>query len=216
MKTSKAFSTISYNTADFLICKLDDLIKDNKIQFYAFVEHLPEADEKKAHKHLYIIPNGQFNTDTLKPYLSEIDTSNVLAPPLSIMPCQSSKFDDWYLYCCHDVLYLKSKGQARAYHYTIDDFITSSSDYLVELTHTINRLKYTKTLDFIEKVNNGAKFNDLVSNGQVPISLFSQYRNMYDYMTMHIDDDTLFRGERQTHTPKDRRLTPIQDDDMPF
>ena len=63
MKTSKPFSTISYNTADFLSVKLNDLVNRRKIAFWAYVEHLPEEDEKKAHKHLYIVPNGQINTD---------------------------------------------------------------------------------------------------------------------------------------------------------
>ena len=63
MKTSKPFSTISYNSADFLTVKLNDLVNRRKLAFWAYVEHLPEEDEKKAHKHLYIVPNGQINTD---------------------------------------------------------------------------------------------------------------------------------------------------------
>ena len=39
MRTSKPFSTISYNTEDYLTAKLDELVTTRKIEFYAFIEH---------------------------------------------------------------------------------------------------------------------------------------------------------------------------------
>ena len=53
MKTSKPFSTISYNTADFLSVKLNDLVNRRKIAFWAYVEHLPEEDMV-----IYVIDTG--------------------------------------------------------------------------------------------------------------------------------------------------------------
>ena len=42
MKTTKACSTISYNSLDFLKDKLDQLVQRRYISFYAFVKHYAE------------------------------------------------------------------------------------------------------------------------------------------------------------------------------
>ena len=98
MRTTKPFSTISYNTAEFLKEKLERLVLERVISFYSYIEHYPEEDEKKKHKHLLIIPNGQINTDELTDILNEIDMAHPLEKPLGVLPWRSSKFDDWYLY----------------------------------------------------------------------------------------------------------------------
>lgn len=198
MKTSRAFSTISYNSVEFLKIKLDDLINRRVISFYAFVRHYKESDERKDHIHLLIIPNGQYQTDALYDYLAEPDFSDLTKKPLGIMPCQNSKWGDWYLYACHDSAYLTSKGQARQYHYLEEDFISSDEDYLHELIRTIDRTKYAKTQDFVDQVKKGVPLFDLVTKGQIPAPQFNQWRAMYDYLKF---GDT-FRSDRMSHTPK--------------
>ena len=42
MITGKPFSTISYNTKDFLLNVLDDLLLKDHIEFYMFIWHEPE------------------------------------------------------------------------------------------------------------------------------------------------------------------------------
>ena len=126
MRTSKPCSTISYNTAEFLTRKLNDLIKRGHIDFWCFIEHEPEEDEEKKHKHLYIFPSTLIDTNQLREELKENDVNNPLKP-LGCMPFQSSKFADWYLYVVHDSSYLSSKGQARKYHYKDDDIIRSDN-----------------------------------------------------------------------------------------
>ena len=195
MKTSKPFSTISYNSADFLQVKLDDLVKRRVISFYSFVYHYKEEDENKDHIHLIIFPNGQYQTDALFDYLSELKSPNEL--PLGIMPCRSSKWADWYLYACHDVSYLASKGQTRKYHYSEKDFFSSDQDFFLELVHTIDRTKYLKTQEFVEKVKNGVSFQHLLSTGQIPAPQFNQWKSMYDYLQF----GDVQRGDRQTHSP---------------
>ena len=66
MKTTMPTSTISYNSGGFLKLKLDELLKAKVIQFYAFIEHVPEEDEKKKHKHLYIEPAKSVQTEELR------------------------------------------------------------------------------------------------------------------------------------------------------
>ena len=196
MKTSKAFSTISYNSEDFLKIKLDDLVVRRFIAFYAFVYHYKEEDEKKDHRHLFIIPNGQINTDQIGDILQELDPLHI-DKPLACMPFCSSKWSDWFLYSSHDTAYLASKGQSRKYHYAEHDFVTSNEDYLHELVTTIDRTKYAKTKEFIEKINNGESFFDMLQSGQIPAVQFNQWRNMYDY----VKNETLYRNNRETHSP---------------
>ena len=69
MRTSKAFATISYNTTDFLKLKLGELVERGVLDFWAFVDHLPEIDEKKPHKHLFCVPSKLFECSTLIDYL---------------------------------------------------------------------------------------------------------------------------------------------------
>lgn len=198
MKTSKPFSTISYNSSEFLTVKLNDLISRRVISFFAFVKHYKEEDEKKDHIHLIVFPNGQYQTDALQDYLLEPDFSDLTKKPLGIMPCQNSKWGDWYLYACHDSGYLASKGQARQHHYLEEDFVSSDEDYLHELIRTIDRTKYAKTQDFVNQVQAGVPLSEMLTKGQIPAPQFNQWRAMYDYLKF---GDT-YRNDRVTHTPK--------------
>lgn len=199
MRTSKPFSTISYNTPEFLSQKLNDLVQRRVISFFAFVKHFKEEDEKKDHIHLIIFPNGLYQTDALHDYLLEPDLTDLTKKPLGIMPCQSSKFADWFLYVSHDTAYLASKGQTRKYHYLEEDFITSDDDYFHELIRTIDRSKYAKTQDFVDQVRNGVPFIELVTRGQIPAPQFNQWRSMYEYLVEY----STHRNGRETHTPNE-------------
>lgn len=211
MKTTKPFSTISYNTAEFLKQRLDELIQKRHISFYAFVEHYAEEDEKKNHKHLLIIPNGQVQTDAITDLLQELDITNPLKP-LGVMPWHSSKWGDWYLYACHDSGYLASKGQTRQHHYQESDFVCSDEDYMHELVTTIDRTKYAKTQDFVRKVKEGASFLEMLQNGQIPAPQFNQWLQMYQY----INGGMVYRNDRTTHTPKfDEDTGELIEDDEP-
>ena len=195
MKTTKPFSTISYNTADFLKVKLDELVLKRHIAFYVFIEHFPEEDERKKHIHLYIIPNGQVQTDQITDLLQELDREHPDCPPLGVMPWRGSKFSDWYLYSCHDVAYLASKGQAPKHPYIDEEFATSNKDYLHELVHTIDRMPYQKTRDFVEKVKSGKTLMELVEDGDIAAPQFNQWSQLYSFVRHGV----IFRGDYVGH-----------------
>lgn len=195
MKTTKAFSTVSYNTNEFLINKLNELIKMRKIAFYSFIKHYAEEDECKAHIHLFIMPNGQIDTNAFCDYLVELDPLHI-DTPFECLPCRFSKFADWFLYACHDSAYLVTKGQARKYHYKESEFTSSNADFLHELVSTIDNTKYRKTLDFVEKVKNGATFESFVVTGQIPAPQFNGWKSLYDC----IKRDTISRNG-VSHSP---------------
>lgn len=198
MKTSKAFSTISYNTDGYLKATLDKLVSARKIDFYAYIEHSPEEDEKKSHKHLYIVPNGKIDTDQVRNELIEIDPKNPLSLPLGCMPIKSSKFGDWYLYTKHDKAYLASKGQSRKHHYTLEQFEVSDFDYFKEEINTIDLTKYTRFSELIKAVEDGKSFSDFLKSGIVPIQQTYAWEKAYSI----IQESMPVRNWRTTHTLK--------------
>lgn len=197
MRTSRPFATVSYNTEKFLLQVLNDLVKRDAICFYAFIEHYAEEDEKKMHKHLYIVPNGMQETNGIRKLLEEPDPSDPLGRPLKCIEFVPSKFDDWYLYVLHDTGYLASKGQTRKYHYKDEDVRTSDEDSLHERVRTIDYSKYRKTQDFVLSAIRGVPFYEMVAKGQVPAPQFMQWKNLYEYVASH----QTHRNDRETHSP---------------
>lgn len=190
MITRTNVSTISYNTDEFLTFMLNELIKNHSIEFWSFINHIPEEDETKAHKHLFIIPAGSIDTFVLSDFLKEIDVVNPLLPPLGTIFWKHSKFVDWYLYALHDIDYLASKGESRMYHYTKSEFVVSDSDYFNELIHSCDFSQYTKHKKLREAVQSEVSFRDLFANGFIPVQQIGQYSlayNLLKYGDMYYD-----------------------------
>ena len=199
MRTSKPFSMISYNTKEFLIEKLNELVQGGLIQFWAFIHHLPEEDEKKAHKHLYIIPQKLIDTQRIEKALQEIDLTDITAKPLGAIFPQNSKFADWYLYGLHDKKYLASKGQKRAYTYNDSAFIVSCQDTFQELKNLIDYTEINRLSLIIEKAENGESLSDIIKTTNIPLQLIGQVKQLYNIIISPID---LYRNNRETHSPK--------------
>ena len=101
MRTSKAVSTISYNSAEFLKAKIEYWRKSGIIEFGMWIRHEPEADEKKAHYHVYLKPAKLIQTMDLEMDSCELDPDNP-DKPLKMVSFRISKEDDWLLYSIHD------------------------------------------------------------------------------------------------------------------
>ena len=180
MRTSKPFSTISYNTESFLIRKLTQLQRSHMLDFWAFVKHLPEDDERKSHIHLICIPSKIVDTSSFLEYFVEANLTTPGALPLRCLPCMSSKFSDWYLYCSHDPDYLATKMLSRKFRYTDSDFVTSDPDYFFELIKTSDCTFHLRFAKFRDLVLGGAKFHHLIAQGFVPLPLINQYYKAYE------------------------------------
>lgn len=181
MKTSRPFSTISYNSSDFLEIRLGELIARRQLDFFAWVHHYPEEDETKPHKHVYLVPNGKIDTDQVLDCLLELDPENPLKPLGCIRP-RSSKFAHWYLYGLHDPAYLASIGQSRKYHYSLEDFHCSDMDYLLEEIHTIDFAKLNRFNVLRDAALNGTPFDELLLTGCIPIQQTYAYKQAYDIL----------------------------------
>lgn len=201
MRTIKSISTVSYNSDSFLAEKLNELIAEKKIEFWAFINHLPEEDEKKAHKHVYIIPACLLDTFAIQERLREYDVSKPDEPPLGCISFVSSKFVDWYFYALHDKDYLISKNQTRVFHYDSSEIFCSDSDRLSELIHMSDTTFFKKFAKFRESVDSGLSFNELLRNGFVPIQQIIQWNKAYKalkYGDLNFDERT-FRAGRSGH-----------------
>lgn len=202
MITRTAISTISYNSDYFLTIKLNELISQGVIEFYSYITHKPEEDEKKEHKHLYIVPSSSIDTFVLQKSLCEIDVANPDMPPLGVLMFRHSKFADWYLYAIHDIDYLSCRGESRKYHYLRDDIISSDDDYFNELVHTSDFSKYKNFSKLRECVASGVSFRELVQNGFVPIQQIIQYKKAYcllRYGDMDFNENATNRGRYSGH-----------------
>ncbi len=209
MKTRKPFSTVWFGSTNFLKVQLDDILKRNKILFYAFVKHYAEEDERKDHAHVYIVPDGDIDTTQLTDILTEYDPNNEL--PIKPADYRSSKFGDWFLYSSHNTEYLASKGQSRKYHYSQDDFITSNTDYFIELIHQIDLSKINRIAELIKRAENGETFTSLVKAGKVPINLVSQYYRVFDMIQRDIDRQ--LNRKRQEEISAKYSLTEDEEED---
>ena len=201
MKTSKPFSTISYNSVDFLKYRLDLLVNSGKISFYAFIKHFGEFDpqrneREKDHIHLFIEPNGTVDTDDILAYFVEIDQSNP-TKPFRCLPSHKSKFGDWYLYSIHDKAYLASKFETREYSYQLSDIVTSSSELLDYYRHTIDYSKTRIQNIIIEAATNGVPFSQLVFQGLIPMQLIYAAQRTYDLITQF--NSVCYRDKKTGH-----------------
>ena len=200
MRTSKPFSMISYNTQDFLRDKLNELVEGGLVQFWAFIEHLPEEDEKKAHKHLYIIPQKLIDTQRIEKALQEIDLTDITAKPLGAIFPQSSKFADWYLYGLHDKKYLAYKGQKRKYHYNDNAFVVSCQDTFQELKNLIDYTEINRLSLILEKAENGESLASIIKTSNIPLQLIGQVRQLYDIIVGPFET---YRNGRASHQKVD-------------
>lgn len=198
MRTSRPFSTIWWGSEKFLKMALSQMEHDNKLMFWSFVYHHAEEDEKKDHYHVYMVPDGQVDTSYVTDCLTEYDVDNL--KPIKPAAFQSSKFGDWFLYSSHNVTYLLSKGQTRKYHYSLDDFVSSNDDYLLELVHTIDMSKINR-IDVVKRAaEEGVAFASLVRDGQIPVQQIGQYQTAYNLIqsTMFGVSQTI-RGAYRNH-----------------
>lgn len=199
MKTSKPFTTISYNTIEYLTAQLDDLVQRNILYFYSFIFHYKEDDEAKNHIHLLMHPNGQVETDKILKHLEEFDPLNPDKPFRCRPPHKCNSFGDWYLYGLHDIKYLLAHGyQKRKYHYKQEDMVTSDIDELVDLIHTIDYKKMYGNQNFFEAMEDGYSILQMVKEGIIPIQQYSQYSRLIFDMTEGNINHT-FRNGRKGH-----------------
>ena len=197
MRTSKPIATISYNSQEFLLHQLDELVKNHKICDYMFIFHKAEKDEKKDHVHLWLKPNTLIDTMDLQKHFTEFNPSNP-TKPFKCIDFRLSQVDDWILYSMHYQPYLASKSESREYHYTREDFIVNDEDTFDDLyNHAIKGTEWARRNQILQALEQGQMNpTQLILNGSVPLNMASQL-NAFKYMQSHYN--TLDRGSHKNH-----------------
>lgn len=185
MLTICKLSTISYNTTDFLVHVLNSLMEAQKISFWAFIEHEPEDEELKAHKHLLIIPDTRLSTTDLSDAFLEYDPENPTLPLRCIDWRKTSCIYDWLLYGIHDSVYCKLKyGEDKKYHYEQEQVKNSDkfqmANYWYEAYH---EFKFWKSQKFQKFLKNGMTAKQLVKNGYVSMGEMVQFSAMCNILS---------------------------------
>lgn len=196
MRTSKPIATISYNTQEFLVHQLEELIKNHKISDYVFINHFAEVDEKKNHIHLWIKPNKLLDTMDVQKYLTELDPKNP-TKPLKCIDFHISKVDDFILYGQHYAPYLATKGESREYHYTKDDFVYYDEDTFDELyNHAFKGSEWAKRNQILEALrDNKIAPSELILNGTLPLNMACSVNTLVNMMS----HSGLERGAHKNH-----------------
>lgn len=183
MRTTKPISTISFNTPEYLRCKLQELQEAGRISFWCFIVHEPEDDEAagKQHAHVYVEPSKMLQTDDLREALKEFDPEKP-EKPRGCLTWHSSKFADWYLYSLHDRGYLATKGQTRRYHYTADKVIASDPDDLTCKARTIDLLAVSPYATMMDAQRQGLTWAEFFRRGIVPITQLRQWEQAWQLL----------------------------------
>ena len=169
MATSRPISTISYNTKDFLLSKLNSWYESHLIQSYQVIFHIGEEGDKN-HAHLRIEPNKVLDPMNLTADLKECDPLHPL--PLGCRPWRPSKEEDWCLYVIHDSDYLRLKYQGgvkgEKIPYKWHDIIASPF-YDVETMYIRAKIYFDHTSHSIaQKLASGSTPMELILDGELP------------------------------------------------
>lgn len=183
MKTSKPISTISYNSASFLKAKIEEWKEKEIIEYGMWIRHEPEADEKKAHYHVFLKPAKQIQTMYLEQDSCEIDPQNP-DKPFKMVSFRVSKESDWLLYAIHDPNYLVEKGLSRQHLYGFEDVQNTCEDTFQDIiSHLSDDRKGRLEYRLIECINMGMNWSQICSSGIIPLRSISGALIMYKAIT---------------------------------
>ena len=213
MKTTKPISSISWNSRNYLVDRLEELRKAHLIAFWVLVKHTAEEDEKKDHIHFYVEPNRSIDTELLREKFIELVPGS---KPLGVNKFQKSDFQNWLWYCLHDKAYLLSKGETRKYHYSIEDLISSDDGDLRQRIQENPRpeSEYSKVEELIQQ---GLSNEAIAQTMNVPLFRFEYFcRAVEKLRTL----GETYRADRKPSAEEDETQstaeTDINDDDLPF
>lgn len=181
MKSTVNVSTICYSPKEYVKVKLDTLIQCGKIDYYIFIEHKAEEDEKKNHIHLLVCPASSIDTKDLDNLLSLPKENEEVLGTCKIWQKTGKHISDWILYALHEELYLRiKKCETKKYHYKREDFISSDSDttdvLVYEAYHETEFSFNNKVLQLLANTPDlGKTSREIVLNGFIPLNQMCSY-----------------------------------------
>lgn len=163
--TARPISTISYNTEDFLIERLESLVKGHKISEYRFIRHVGE-DGDKDHIHLQMFPcSNRLDVVSLREYFNEVDPSGD-PRPLGVLRIQKSTVDDWILYALHDPVYLSEHSDVDDLgkrEYSVDEIIGNIPEQIQrDYRHALMTARRGVKAEIMRSIMQGAMVQQLM------------------------------------------------------
>lgn len=211
MKTTKPISSISWNTRQYLVDRLEELRKAHLIAFWVLIQHKAEDDEKKDHIHFYVEPNKSLDTEELRENFIELGPNQ---KPLGVNKFQKSDFKNWLWYSIHDKVYLASKQEARKYHYSVTDLVSSNDEDLRQMIQESPRpeSEQTRAYELIKQGYSNEEIRQIMNTPLRNMFYISQALNMMRY-------DYTERGNRQPTSEETSSTAETECDewkDLPF
>lgn len=209
MRTTKALSTISYNSTAYLFGVLDDLVKEGFLVFWAAIRHKAEEDENKDHWHVYMEPAKTVDTNFIHKRFTELDPAHP-ETPLRCLPLHSSKWVDWYWYGLHDSAYLASKSMTRKYHYEASQVLTSDVEYMAELVR-MNPNPKAQAMQVLEWMAQGLTKAEIALRMNIPMTRWGYFFQGITLLRDSLPPNVTNRNGRPNHEPD--ALGELKDED---
>lgn len=177
MKTKLCISTIFYDQIhNDLESRLNFLIDTQYIDWWAYICHFADADDKKQHYHILLQPNHIIDTEKLRESGFYICDKTYSCLPFRI----SKNIGDWVLYSLHDKDYLLQKNLIRHYNYNWSDLKSSDSiaffQYEAESVKSINSMAQR----YIAAFQKGLTPYDMVLSGSVTLQNIGNVYRLYN------------------------------------
>lgn len=199
--TAKPISTISYNTEQFIVRKLETMFKANIVTDYRYIKHIGE-DGDKDHIHMLIYPNKRIDTAILRNEFIEVpkeQTDN--DKPLGCLPFRTSAPDHWLMYVLHDKDYLKAHNSDNdgdgKIEYQIDDIVTPFKEQLIRDYRKALPLRRTENQQIIEALTQGHSIVRILMENNISPQRVATIKNM---MLQEMSSDERLRIEIQRKT----------------
>ena len=193
MATKKPFSTISFNTLDFLKLVCEELMNESMIQSYYFIKHYAEQDTKKDHFHLLLVPARPLDPVKVRKNFVEPCSQG----DLICLPFQPSKITDWLLYSIHYPPYLIRKGLTRVCHYNLQDIVSNESFECLEdiFYRGSEDLTNKRMSSFLDRVYNGDSFGEILASGLVPENQVIFYDKLYHQFSCRNNPTSVYKDD---------------------
>lgn len=185
MRTQKPISTISYNTEFALKQSLKLLLEKELIAQYLYIEHQPEKEGRKVHKHVLIVPNATIDTNS--EWFKQLFVEPISdGEPLNVMPWQRSKEKDFVLYALHNPNYLAAKGLTRLYHYDTLMLKTNDEEWLEELLETALASSRTCAERMLDCARKEFTFAQAMIECQISYGSMLAFFKVYEHMVAYV------------------------------
>lgn len=224
--TALPMSTISYNSQDYLLMKLDELHQAGKLDDFRAIKHFGE-DGDKDHFHVIVFPAKRLDFTAVSEQFKEIDLNHP-GKPLGVMPWRRSEPDHWLLYALHDEDYLKAHQKndeaSHKIRYSLDDIYTPFPEQLERDYRKALPLKNTDAQVIIQCLNKGMSAMEImysfdISPMKVNAVMSAWYHGHKAFEAqMHKDNYDRRNITKTIDLTKDGMMIPegVNDDENPF